>query len=83
MVALESPCVEGTELDRPETGGLSGPADTSLGQDIFNVSVEKIESKVRPDSIGNDVWRAPMAVIGIHSPVLPVKASYPGGTPSG
>jgi len=34
--------------------------DASLGQEIFNITVTQIESKVEPDCVANDIgWGAP------------------------
>jgi len=42
---------------------------------IFNIPMAEIESVVEPDNAGNDIWRKPMALVGIHVPILAIWAS--------
>jgi hypothetical protein len=35
-------------------------------QYLLDIAMAEIESVVEPHSVGNDIWRKPMAFIGIH-----------------
>ena len=37
---------------------------------VFNIPVAKIETKVKPDSVANDVGWKPVAFICIHSRII-------------
>jgi hypothetical protein len=71
VLALQSTCINGSELYAPEADCFSGYSDASLGQEIFNISVTQIEAIVEPDGIGNDVRWEPVTFICAHVPILP------------
>jgi hypothetical protein len=49
--------------------------DSSLGKEIFDISVAEIEAIVEPDRIGNDIWRKPMSFVCVHPPILAISAT--------
>ncbi|GEM_PF-1178854 len=57
MFSLQPLGIEGTKLDTPKTNRLTADDDASLGHEIFTISVARIESVVKPDCVGNDIWR--------------------------
>ena len=72
---LQPPSVFGSELNTPKPDGLVADCDSTLRWKIFNEwsgipAMTQIESIVEPDSIRHDIWREPMALVGIHWPIL-------------
>jgi len=65
----------GTELDAPQPDGFVADDDSSLGQEVLDVSVTEIEAIVEPDSVGNDIWWESVAFVCVHSPILPTSVS--------
>jgi transposase-like protein len=49
---------------------------TSLGQQVFNISMAQVESEVEPDCVGNDVWRKSVALICIHRRIISFRRVY-------
>ena len=41
----------------------------------FGITVTEIESVVEPDGVAGDRWRESVALVGVHEPILPTKAS--------
>jgi hypothetical protein len=80
MLSPQSSSIESTKIDTPEPDGLPTDSDASLGQQIFDISVVQIESIVKPDCIANDIGCEPVALVGIHWPILPISASLLGNT---
>ncbi len=74
MLALQSAGINHSEFYAPETDCFTADGDASLGQEIFDVSVAEIESRVEPDSVGDDVWRESMPFVGIHLAILSISA---------
>ena len=54
------------------TDGLAADGDTTFSQEIFDVSMAKIESVVQPDCAGNNVGRELVPFVGAHGPILPI-----------
>jgi hypothetical protein len=46
--------------------------DTSLGKEIFNVTMAQIESVVEPDGIGDDVRWESVSFVCAHGPILAI-----------
>ena len=44
--------------------------DGAFSQEVFNITVTKIESIVEPDSVADDVWRKSVALVCIHLPII-------------
>ena len=42
----------------------------ALSQEIFNISMAKIDSEMEPNGVADDIWRESVALIGIHIPIL-------------
>ena len=57
VLALQSACMNGAELDAPETDRLPRDDDSSLNEQFFNIAVPEDEATVEPDSVGDDIWR--------------------------
>jgi hypothetical protein len=49
----------GSELDTPETDRFVAYGYTALGQQIFNISMAKVEPVVEPDCIADDFGGPP------------------------
>ena len=47
-------------------------SDTSLGQSIFDITVAQIEWIVEPDCVGDDVGWESVALLDLHSAILPI-----------
>jgi hypothetical protein len=71
MAALQPPSVQGTELHAPESNTLVADRDTALSQDILDVAVAQVESIVKPDGVGDDLWRESVTLVGAHGNTLP------------
>jgi hypothetical protein len=74
MLAFQSACINGAELDTPETDCLSADGDATFSEEVFDISMAEIDSIVEPDSIGNDVGREAVALVCIHRRILVVTA---------
>lgn len=70
MTALQTPGVDGSKLDAPQSYRFTSDDYAALGQDILDISVAQIESIVQPGGVGNDIWWESVAPMGIHSPIL-------------
>ena len=54
------------ELRTPKPNGLIAHLNTTLGQQILNISMTQIESVVEPNSVANYRGRESMALVGDH-----------------
>jgi hypothetical protein len=72
LSAPEPPGVAWAELPTPLPDGLVGDDDSSLRQELLNVSEAQAEAVVQPDGVTDDLRRksvsAVAASIGIHQP---------------
>jgi len=60
VLALQTASIDGSEFYAPQANRFATDGDTSLGKEIFNVTMAQIESVVEPDGITNDIgWGAP------------------------
>ena len=81
VLSPQSPRVDCSELDAPETNRFAADDDSSFGQDIFDVAVTEVESIVEPDCVTNDIWRKPVTFICVHHQIISFPAfnlSVPG-----
>ena len=67
VIALQSPGIFRTELYGPKADRFAAHRNSSLSQQILNVPVAEIESKINPNGIADDSWRKSMALVRIHS----------------
>jgi hypothetical protein len=70
----------GAELRAPKADGLIAHRNTTLGQQILNISMTQIESVVEPNSVANYRGRESMALIGDHLLIVrrkPLTCQYP------
>jgi hypothetical protein len=70
VLSFQSPSVNRAEFDAPETYRLAIDCDATFSEEIFDVAVTEIESVVKPDGVGNDIWRESVAFVCIHPLVL-------------
>ncbi|MFT4873377.1 hypothetical protein [Congregibacter sp.] len=70
MVSLQPTGVQRSEFDAPQADGLAADNDASLGLQVFNVSMAKVETIVEPDGVGNDVWWESVALVCIHRRII-------------
>ena len=75
MFRLQAAGISGSEFDTPEPYSLSSNGDTSLSENIFNISMTQIETIVEPDCLTDYVWWESVPFICIHFPILPISAS--------
>jgi hypothetical protein len=71
----------GSELDTPETDRFVAYGYTALGQQIFNISMAKVEPVVEPDCVADDIWRESVPLVGIHPGIISrgeLTSQYPG-----
>ena len=57
VLAFQAACINGAELDTPETDCFSADGDASFSEEIFDIPMAEIEAVVQPDSVGNDIRR--------------------------
>ena len=60
VLSLQSAGINGTKSDAPETDRFSTDCDASLSQEVFDISMAKIEAIIEPDGITDDVRREPV-----------------------
>ena len=75
VLALQAAGIYGTELDTPETDLFPGDGDISFRQEIFDVSVARIEAIVQPNCVADDIWRESVTFVRIHQSILAILAS--------
>ena len=80
VLALQSTCINGSELDTPEAEGLPGYSYAAFGQEILDIPVTQVETIVEPDGITDDVEWKPVTFVCIHRLMLPVMATLLGST---
>ena len=69
MFALQSACINGTKFYAPKTSCLATYRDSPFSQEIYNIALAQVEAIVEPDSVGNDIGRKSVALVGIHLPI--------------
>ena len=74
VLAFQSASINGAELDAPEADRFSRYSDASLSEEIFDISVAKIESVVEPDCVADNVGWEPVTFVGIHLAILSISA---------
>jgi hypothetical protein len=72
VLAFQSAGIDSAELDTPKTDRFAADGDTSLGKEIFNVTMAQIESVVEPDGIGDDVRWESVSFVCAHGPILAI-----------
>ena len=80
VLALQSTCINDSELDTPEAEGLPGYSYAAFGQEILDIPVTQIEAIVEPDGITDDVGWESVTFVCIHRLMLPVMATLLGST---
>ena len=75
MSTLQATSVLGPKLDAPKADRVATDCDASFGQEILNISMTQVETKVQPNGIADDFKRESMAFVGIHPPMLAIMAS--------
>ncbi len=80
VIALQSTCINGAKLDTPEADRFATDNDASLGQDIFDISMAKIESITESDSVGNDIGRESVTFVCIHGLIVSIWTTLHGNT---
>ena len=56
----------------PYSDRFASNDNSALSQQIFNISVAQIEAIIKPDSVGDNIWRESVAFIGIHRLILAI-----------
>jgi hypothetical protein len=57
-------------MERDVQDGLIAHRNTTLGQQILNISMTQIESVVEPNSVANYRRRESMALVSDHPPII-------------
>jgi hypothetical protein len=70
VLSFQTTGINRAEFDAPETYRLAIDCDATFSEEIFDVAVTEIESVVKPDGVGNDIWRESVAFVCIHPLVL-------------
>jgi hypothetical protein len=65
-------CINGAELDTPETDCLSADGDASFSEEIFDIPMAEIETTIEPDSVRNDIGRKSVTFICIHRRIVSI-----------
>ena len=74
MLKLESPGIFGSKLDAPQTDRLLADCDAALSKQVFDISLGKVKSIVKPDGRAEDIRREPRSLICVQGPILPISA---------
>jgi hypothetical protein len=75
VLSFQTTRINDPELDTPEPDCFSAGSVTPFGEDIFDISMAEIEAELERDGVRDDIWREAVALVGIHSQILAVKAS--------
>ena len=75
VLSLQASGVYSAEFDTPEADGFVADGDATLGKQVFDVPVAEIESKIEPDSVGDDFSRESVALVCIHGPIVSTGAT--------
>ena len=70
MLPLQPPGVFGAKLDTSEPNGFVGDSYPALGQQVLNVAVAEIESKIQPYCVADNIWRETMAFVYAHPQII-------------
>jgi hypothetical protein len=73
--SFQATCVDGSEFDAPEAYRFSTDSDAAFSEKIFDIAMAEIEAVVKADCVGNDIWREPVAFVGIQGPSLPISTT--------
>jgi hypothetical protein len=55
VLSLQSPGINGTELDAPQSDGLSTDGNASFSEQVFYIQVSQVEPIVQPESLPHEV----------------------------
>ena len=72
VLAFQSTCINGAELDTTTTDCFAADGDTALCEQIFDIVMTGTESVVEPDGVGNDVERESVTFACNHPPTLAI-----------
>jgi hypothetical protein len=53
---LQASGIFGSELDTPEPDCFITDSNSTLGEEIFDISIAEIEPVVQPDCVTDDIW---------------------------
>ncbi len=70
MFSFQSPGIFCAELDAPEPNALIADGDSSLGEQVFNITMTEIESVVQPDCLADDFGGESMTLVCIHRQII-------------
>jgi len=68
---LQASGIFGSELDTPEPDCFITDSNSTLGEEIFDISIAEIEPVVQPDCVTDDIWWESVAFVGVHRLILP------------
>jgi hypothetical protein len=66
VFSFQSSSVQWAELDTPKADRYAVHDNTPFCQQVFNISMTKIEPMVKPDRVTDDIGWEPKAFICIH-----------------
>ncbi len=69
VLSLQSAVINGTKFYAPKTNCLATYRDPPFSQEVYNIALSQVEAIVEPDSVGNDIGRESVALVGIHLPI--------------
>jgi hypothetical protein len=74
VLSFQTPGVQSTELDTPETDRLATDSNATFSEEILDIPVAEIKAIVEPDGVADDIGRETVALICIHEPILSIPA---------
>ena len=72
VLSLEALCIQSSKLDAPQANCFTADDDASFGQEIFDIAVAQVETIVKPDCVGDDIWWESVAFACTHVPILSI-----------
>ena len=75
VLSLQSPRINGSELDTPEAVRLAADDDSAFSEQNFDIAMAQVESKIDPYCIADYIRREPVTFICIHLPILSTLSS--------
>jgi hypothetical protein len=70
VLELQSSSVYGSEFNAPKPDRFSADHAASLGQEVYNVAVTKVETVVQPDCVADDIGWKSVTLVSIHEQIL-------------
>jgi hypothetical protein len=70
MLSFQPASINSTKLDTPKADSFSGYGDAPPSQEVFSISVAKVEAPAEPDSVTNDIEWESVVFVCVHPAIL-------------